>query len=192
MDTKELIAKYRELVKNIDEELKYTYGLVLEYDEIRREIAELEKHMEEEKLIEQPAPGKSAEEIRLISKEIYQANYKDYFFANSDEAFHKGIELGVEYRNQPQPEPVAVSAEEWFDNHFDCYTTLNESEDIPALTKSLFIQFASQFQSKPTNEEIEEAAKIFQSDTSTSFNQGMYSGFIFGAQEMRNGKIGKK
>lgn len=40
-----------------------------------------------------------------------------------------------------------------------------------------------------TDAMIEKAAKEFQHDTTTSFNQGMYSGYIFGAIDMRNGKI---
>jgi hypothetical protein len=37
-----------------------------------------------------------------------------------------------------------------------------------------------------TDEDIEKMAKEFQNDTSTSFNQGMYSGYIFGAIAVRN------
>ena len=55
----------------------------------------------------------------------------------------------------------------------------------------LMKQYAQQ-RSMPTDEEIEDAAKEFQNDTSTSFNQGMYSGFIFGAIAIRNGKIKPK
>ena len=40
-----------------------------------------------------------------------------------------------------------------------------------------------------SDEEIEASAKEFQHDTSTSFNQGMYSGYIFGALDVRNGNI---
>jgi len=44
-------------------------------------------------------------------------------------------------------------------------------------------------QDLPSDEEIEASAKEFQHDTSTSFNQGMYSGYIFGALDVRNGNI---
>ena len=59
------------------------------------------------------------------------------------------------------------------------------------LIEKLYREYASQLSSQGeiTDEEIEKAAKEFQNDTSTSFNQGMYSGFIFGALAMRNGKI---
>ena len=44
-----------------------------------------------------------------------------------------------------------------------------------------------------TDEDIEKMAKDFQHDTSTSFNQGMYSGYIFGMQAykkaMRDNKL---
>jgi hypothetical protein len=43
-----------------------------------------------------------------------------------------------------------------------------------------------------SDEDIEKAAKEFQQDTSTSFNQGMYTGYIFGAIAMKNGKIKKQ
>jgi len=46
---------------------------------------------------------KTAEEIRKFTKELYAANCNDYFFSNVDEAFHKGIEIGVEYTSQFNP-----------------------------------------------------------------------------------------
>jgi hypothetical protein len=52
----------------------------------------------------------------------------------------------TQFQSKPEiPTGEMKSAEEWFDNHFDCYTTLNGLEDIPALTKSLFVQYSSQF-----------------------------------------------
>jgi hypothetical protein len=50
-------------------------------------------------------------------------------------------------------------------------------------------EYAKISQQPLTDEEIEKAAKEFQHDTTTSFNQGMYSGFIFGAIAYRDGKI---
>ena len=54
------------------------------------------------------------------------------------------------------------------------------NSDIPKAIKA----YASQ-RSELTDKEIEESAKEFQHDTTTSFNQGMYSGYIFGMQAYR-------
>ena len=45
-----------------------------------------------------------------------------------------------------------MSAEEWFYNHFDCYADLvSDTEVIPALTKTKFLEYAQQ-SSKITDE----------------------------------------
>lgn len=37
----------------------------------------------------------SKEEIEKFTSEIYKANFKDYWFGTSEEAFHKGVEIGI-------------------------------------------------------------------------------------------------
>ena len=71
------------------------------------------------------------EEIRNLSKEIYQVNCDDYVFTNSDEAFHRGIKLGVEYTQSIIKENyvekefalwLAVKSYEAFEQNEDNYT----------------------------------------------------------------------
>jgi hypothetical protein len=52
-----------------------------------------------------------------------------------------------------------------------------------------YLQPIEQPPDKPSDEDIQKAAMEWQNDTSTSFNQGMYSGYIFGAIDMRDGRI---
>ena len=75
-----------------------------------------------------------------------------------------------------------------------CRLKFENWNDWKKSTRKMVLDVMEEYASQPSDvsdEDIEKAAIDFQNDTTTSFNQGMYSGYIFGAIDMRNGKIKK-